>query len=54
MQKIFCGHPVPWRSWYNGCIHFVLDADQKVVMTHSNTELVNAIIKLSEEEFTGE
>jgi len=50
--KLLCGHPLPWRATYNGCIYFIMDANDECVATHSNKELIQILLDKSKEEFT--
>lgn len=50
--KLLYGHPLPWRSTFNGCVYFILDANDEPVMTHSNHGIIKTMLKASEEEFT--
>ena len=52
--KLLYGHPLPWRAKYNGCIYFIMDANDECVATHSNKELIQILLDKSKEEFTGE
>lgn len=52
--KLLCGHPLPWRATYNGCVYFIMDANDECVATHSNKELIQILLDKSKEEFTGE
>ena len=50
--KLLCVHPLPWRATYNGCVYFILDANDQCVSTHSNKELIQILLDKSKEEFT--